>query len=182
MTGPYGYAQQQGPANGQPAPQRRPSGATAVLAGLLGLLVAGVIAYVPIQVFIALPSGFSIGDLPGKALVYICVALAAGFCLLLGALMAFFRAFAGAILLILGALLTITAILLEASLNSSFGGYFQAVFSFAGLDEIVRAAAVIGAPLVLLLAVLPPTFKYLRYRPSAPQVYGQPPAYNPSGW
>ncbi|MFD8500509.1 hypothetical protein [Amycolatopsis sp. NPDC059657] len=182
MTGPYGYAQQQGPAYGQPAPQRRPSGATAVLAGLAGLLVAGVVAYVPIQLFISLPSGFSIGDLDTRALVYLGVALTAAFCLLLGSLMAFFRAFAGAILLILGALLAIAAITLEATLHLTVGDYFKAVFSFNGIDEIVRAVAVIGAPIVLLLAVLPPTFKYLRYRPSAPGGYGQPPAYNPQGW
>ncbi|WP_370944593.1 hypothetical protein AB5J62_36535 [Amycolatopsis sp. cg5] len=178
MTGPYGYAQQQGP----PASPRRPSGATAVLAGLLGLLVAGVVAYVPIQVFISLPSGFSIGDLPTRALIYLAVALVAALSLLLGSLMAFFRAFAGAILLILGSLLAITAILLEASLHIGFGRYFEAVFSFGDIDEIVRAAAVIGAPIVLLLAVLPPTVKYLRHRPSAPGVHGQPPAYNPQGW
>ncbi|SDX78203.1 hypothetical protein SAMN05421504_103827 [Amycolatopsis xylanica] len=178
MSGPYGYAQQQGP----PAPQRRPSGATAILAGLLGLLVAGAIAYLPIRVFISLPSGFSIGDLDTRALIYIGVALTAAFCLLLGSLMTFFRAFAGAIVLIVGSLLAIAAILLEATLYLSFGEYFSAVFSFSLTEDIVRAAAVIGAPLVLLLAVLPPTFKYLRFRPSAPQVYGQPPAYNPQGW
>jgi hypothetical protein len=48
-------------------------------------------------------------------------------------------------------------------------------------DLTVRAVMIVLTPLVLILAALPSTFEYLRYRPPVPQAYTQP-VYPPQNW
>jgi uncharacterized membrane protein len=186
VTGPSGYpVQQPGPTYGgggyQAAPPRRPNGATAIVAGILALVVAGLAGYIPINFFINIQSGFSIGDLPGTALAYLAIFLSAALFLLMGAIVTFFRALAGTILLIIGELPVIAGILYEPTLtsNSDYGAYFTAVFTLRTLDLTVRAVMIALTPFVLILAALPPTFKYLRYRAPVPQTYHQQQAYPP---
>ncbi|HVW39923.1 MAG TPA: hypothetical protein VHC18_01105 [Amycolatopsis sp.] len=145
------------------AAQRRPNGTTAILAGVVGLVLAGVLGYLPASVFIDV----GISDLPGKALVMLGLYLGAALLLLLGALVTFFRAVAGAVLLLIGGLAAIGAVLSEPLLlyPSLIGEFFKAMFSFAEDDAFVRVGAAVGGPLVFLLAVLPWTFRYLRYQP-----------------
>ncbi|MDT8911466.1 hypothetical protein [Amycolatopsis sp. PS_44_ISF1] len=153
---------------------RRPSGATAGLAALLGLAAAGLAGYVPVAVFLGIPSGFSLGDLPVWTLVDLGAYLSAGLVLLLGALGTIFRATAGAVLLILGALLAIGALAIEST-RVSGGGYevyFRTVFALHGAPGTGRAVLVVLTPLVLVLSAVPPTFAYLRYRTPAAPPYG----------
>ena len=200
MTGPYGYPAQQpqqpqqpgpgygGPGYGYGPPQQqapRPSGATAIIAAVLGLGLTGLIGYVPIHTFIVIPSGYSLGDLPSGVLTMLVLYLATALLLLIGALATFFRSFAGGILLLVGALLTVGAILIEPLLilRGQYSTYFKYLFGFENFGSIAGASALVLAPLLFLLAVIPPTFKYLRYQRPAPQAYGrQPQAYPPQRW
>ncbi|WP_235146593.1 MULTISPECIES: hypothetical protein [Amycolatopsis] len=159
----------------EPVP-RRPKGSTAIAAGLFGLVAAATAGYLPARLFLDIPSGFSLGDLSPLTLADLGAYLAASLVLLIGAIATFFRATAGAVLLIAGALLALGALLLEPALSGSpgYAQYFRTLLrfeNFAALDRVTLAAAVL---LVLVLAGLPRTFGYLRYR--APVV----PASSPS--
>ncbi|WAL66666.1 hypothetical protein ORV05_02280 [Amycolatopsis cynarae] len=158
MTNPYGYPM---PPDGAPVPQRRPSGVSAILAGLLGLALCGTLGYLPVKEFIA----FGIADLPEKANIVLGLYLGASLLLLIGALLTFFRVLAGAVLLMLGALVSIAAVLTEAMLLApdQLAEFFRYVFRFQMDDAFVRVAGIAGGPLVFVLAALPPTFRYLRY-------------------
>ncbi|SEO62775.1 hypothetical protein [Amycolatopsis saalfeldensis] len=183
MGGPYGDPAQPPESSESAAdrPIRRPSGATAVIAALLGLAAAVIAGYVPVTVFLGIPSGFSLGDLPLWTLVDLGAYLVAGLVLLLGALGTIFRATAGAVLLILGALLAIGALLVESTLVSTAGyaAYFQSAFGLHNTPGTARAALCVLAPLVLVLSALPPTFSYLRYRTPVARPYG---AHSPGQW
>ncbi|MEV7550118.1 hypothetical protein AB0N89_10880 [Amycolatopsis sp. NPDC089917] len=173
MSGPDGYPAQPGqPGFGYPAPRARPTGATAIIAALLGLVAAGAAGYLPIYFFLELPSGFSIGDLPGLALTALGLYLLAALVLLVGSLSAFFRSVAGAVLLVLGSLLVITAVLLEPlAFNGSYGLYFRVQFEFETFVAIVRVVMFAVVPFTLIFAIIPPTLKYLRRRPSSAQPF-----------
>lgn len=188
MAGPSGYsAQQPDPTLGSghaEALEPHPNGTTAILAGLLGLVLAALAGYVPINFFIHIESGFSIGDLPGIVLVYLGMFLGAALFLLIGALAALFRAVAGAVMLLVGSLLATASILFEPmiTLHNDYALYFKVVFTLEGLEQIVRVATLVLAPLVLILAALPPTFAYLRYRTPAPRPYDPNRAYPRQSW
>ncbi|UMP06033.1 hypothetical protein [Amycolatopsis sp. EV170708-02-1] len=174
MTGPYGYpAQQPGPPGfGYPAPQAKPSGATAIIAAVLGLVGALASGFIPIRYFIELPSGFSLSNLPGFALVELVLYLVAALFLLMGALTTFFRSLIGAILLILGSLLAILAVVLEPiAFRVPYRIHLDILLRFATFDGVLRLAMVVFGLVALLLAVLPPTFRYLRWRPAPVQPY-----------
>lgn len=161
----------------------RPSGVTAVLAGLLGLAAAVAAGYVPVRIFLDMPAEFSLGALPGWVLVDLAAYLGAGLVLLLGALATLFRATAGAILLGLGALLAIGALLTEPlSVGVPPARFADAVFTHGGFAMVDRVGLAALAVLVLVLAFLPPTFRYLRYRtPTLPMWTGQE-AYSTRSW
>ncbi len=161
----------------------RPSGVTAILAGLLGLAAAVAAGYVPVRIFLDMPAEFSLGALPGWVLVDLAAYLGAGLVLLLGALTTLFRATAGAILLGLGALLAIGALLMEPlSVGVPLARFADAMFTHGGFAMVDRVGLAGLAVLVLILALLPPTFRYLRYRtPSVPMWAGQE-AYSSRGW
>lgn len=174
MTGPYGYpAQQPGPGDfGYPAQQARPTGATAIIAALFGLAAAGCAGYIPIYFFLRLPSGFSIGNLPGLVLTMLGLYLLAALLLLIGALSAFFRSVAGAVLLALGSLMVIAAVLVEPlAFNGTYDVYFRLQFEFKTFIAVVRVVMFAFAPFTLIFAIIPPTLKYLRWRPSPTQPY-----------
>lgn len=174
MTGPYGYpAQQPGPAGfGYPAQQARPSGATAIIAAALGLLGALASGFIPIRYFIGLPSGFSLSNLPAFALVELVLYLLAALFLLIGALTTFFRSVIGAVLLILGSLLAIVAVVLEPiAFRVPYRIHLDILLRFATFDGVLRLAMIVFGLLALLLAILPPTWKYLRRRPAPAQPY-----------
>ncbi|SFB59867.1 hypothetical protein SAMN05216266_12481 [Amycolatopsis marina] len=178
MTNPYGYqAQPQGMGSvGYPPrlPPRNPNGATAIIAGLLGLALCGLVGYLPVYTFIEIPSGISIGDLPGEALTVLGLYLAAAILLLIGAVVTLFRSVVGAVLLIIGATLALTSVLLEPALlyRSEYGMFFEMTFQFESDTAFSRVGAIVLAPIVLLLAALPPTFRYLKHKPLPQGVYG----------
>ncbi|WP_156096656.1 hypothetical protein [Amycolatopsis jejuensis] len=176
MSGPQGQpARRRAPSAAVPAP-RRPNAFTAITAGLFGLVAAVAAGYLPVTQFIDIPSGFSLGDLSPWTLVDLGAYLVAALVLLVGAVATFFRATAGAFLLIAGALIAAGAILLEPTLNGppAYAEYFRTLLrfeTFAAIDRVALSAAVL---LVFVLAVLPTTFGYLRYR--VPVVPSSPPS------
>ncbi|QFU86223.1 hypothetical protein [Amycolatopsis sp. YIM 10] len=193
MTNPYGYQQQPGPGHpgqhGYPAPaQRRPNGATAIIAAVLGLVLAGTTGYLTVaELFIDLPAAIGIDDLPGGVLTFYGLLTGCAVFALIGSLITFFRATAGAILLLIGGLLGVVAVFLEpvfsALWNSNYGRYFEAVFDFGQSEAVLRFMIMVLAPLTLILAVLPTTFRYLGYKPQAQPIYGPPQGYPPQqGW
>ncbi|GLY64398.1 hypothetical protein [Amycolatopsis taiwanensis] len=176
MTNQFGEPPPRGWA--APAP-RRPNGATAIIAGIAALAVGGMLGALPVQRFIV--SGVEMA--PARLLVVLGLYLGGALLLVWGALMTFFRSVAGAILLLLGALVAIAAVVLEPILlyPGMFAEFFQAVFQLAPELAFARIAGAVGGPLVFLLAVLPSTFRYLRYRPSELS-YGVPLGYSRQGW
>ncbi|AXB45138.1 hypothetical protein [Amycolatopsis albispora] len=189
MTNPYGYQAQPGPGypaqQGYPAPQRRPSGATAIIAAVLGLVLAGTAGYLTIaELFIDMPVAIGLDDLPGGVLTYYGMLAACALFGLVGALITFFRATAGAILLLFSSLLGAVAVFIEPTLwDRLYGRHYEAVFEFAQSEAILRFMIMVLAPLTLILAVLPATFRYLGHKPQAQPIYGPPQGYPPQqGW
>ena len=165
MSGLHGLPARQRERESSPAAYR-PNGGTAIAAGLFGLVAAATSGYLPARLFLDIPSGFSLGDLSPLTLADLAADLAASLILLIGAISTFFRATAGAVLLIAGALMALGALLLEPAVGGSpaYVEYFRTLLrfeNFAAIDRVTLAAAVL---LVLVLAGLPRTFGYLRYR------------------
>lgn len=195
MTNPYGYPAQQGPGyggygqGGYPAPPQRPNPVTAILAAVFGLLLAVGGGLIVVNVIVQLnDAGLSIGDLPGNALTSIGLFLGAALFALLGALITFFRSAAGAILLLLGAVVGIAAFLLYPALaKMKFGMFMSMVFDFNNAASFGMAAVLAFSPLTLVFAALPPTFRHLRHRAPAAgfdpsQGGGYPPQQPPPGY
>lgn len=147
---------------GRPAP-RQPNGATAIIAGLLALPVAGMIGALPVQEFI----DTGIDPAPKRLLLVLGLYLGGALLLVWGALMTFFRSVSGAVVLLLGSVAAIAAVVLEPTLlyPEDFAEFFKEMFQLVPHLAFVRVAAAVGGPLVFVLAVLPSTFRYLRHRP-----------------
>jgi hypothetical protein len=179
VTGPHGYPVSHSHSHSS----ARPSGVTAVLAGVLGFPAAVTAGYVPAKIFLDMPAEFSLGALPGWVLVDLACYLVAGLVLLLGSLATLFRATAGAVLLGLGALLAIGALLTEPlSVGVPPARFADAMFTHGGFAMADRVGLAALAVLVLVLAFLPPTFRYLRYRASVLPVLSGQGAYSPRSW
>jgi hypothetical protein len=150
---------------------------------MLGFPAAIAAGYVPVKIFLDMPAEFSLGALPGWVLVDLAAFVLAGLVLLLGSLATLFRATAGAVLLGLGALLAIGALLTEPlSAGVPLARFVDAVFTRGGLAMADRVGLAALSVLVLVLAFLPPTFRYLRYRtPTLPVFSGQG-AYSSRSW
>ena len=177
---PYGYPL---PQPDPDRPYRRPSGATAVVAGLLALPAAIAAGYVPIRIFLDMPAEFSLGALPGWVLADLGGFLLAGLVFLLGSVATLFRATAGAVLLLFGGLLAIAALLAEPlAAGVPLGRFVDAMFTHGGVAMIDRLVLAGLAVLVPVLAMLPPTFRHLRYRPPALHAYSGPHAFPPQRW
>ncbi|WP_245804947.1 hypothetical protein [Amycolatopsis australiensis] len=130
-----------------------------------------------------MPAEFSLGALPGWVLADLAGYLGAGLVLLLGALATLFRATAGAVLLGVGAVLAIGALLTEpASVGVPPARFVDAMFTHGGFAMADRVALAGLAVLVLVLAFLPPTFRYLRYRTPALPVWAGREAYSSRSW
>lgn len=175
----------------QPFPQQPyhpgPSGganpATAVIAGILAILIA---------VFEGVVLGYwfslgSLGDMPGQVVTVVALEALVALVLLIGAIMMFARKTAGAVLTIVGAVIAAAGVLLEPVMLGigRYGRYMEALFQLDTAATLFRVLTLFAAPVVLILAVLPPTFKYLRssrgsHSPGYP-VYGAypppPPGY-----
>ncbi|WP_290062629.1 hypothetical protein [Amycolatopsis solani] len=144
-----------------------------MLASLLGIPAAVAAGYVPVKIFLDMPAEFSLGALPGLVLVDFAGYLVAGLVLLLGSLATLFRATAGAVLLGVGALLAIGALLMEpVSMGVPLARFADAMFTRGGLAMLDRVGLATLSVLVLVLAFLPPTFRYLRYRAALPALAG----------
>ncbi|MGW4519967.1 hypothetical protein [Amycolatopsis sp. NPDC004378] len=130
-----------------------------------------------------MPAEFSLGALPALVLVDLAGYLVAGLVLLLGALVTLFRATAGAVLLGVGALLAMGALLTEpVSVGVPLARFTDAMFTHGGFAMVDRVGLAGLSVLVLVLAFLPPTFRYLRYRtPTLPVLSGQG-AYSSRTW
>ena len=180
MSGLHGHPVRQRERTFSLAPPRarRTDGVTAIAAGLVGLVAAAAAGYLPVTLFIGIPSGFSLGDLPPWTLVDLAGYLLASLVLLSGAVSTFFRATAGAVQLIAGGLLALGALLLEPALNGSpgYAEYFRTLFGFENFAEVDRVSLTVSAVLVLVLAGLPRTFGYLRNRVPAAAASPAPPA------
>ena len=182
MTGPRRYPLPQ-PSRPSPHPPARPSGATAVVSGLLGLPASVAAGYVPVRIFLDMPAEFSLAALPGKVLLDLATYLVAALVLLIGALAMLFRATAGAIMLIIGGLTALGALLGESmSAGIPFGRYLGAMFGRGGFAMADRITLVVLAVLVTVLAMLPPTFRHLRYRSPILPAYARAGIYPPQRW
>ena len=182
MPGPAGY--------GYPAQQpRRPGGATAVIAALLGLVLAGVLAAIPIKLLIDIPSGRSLSEVISEVLIVTALFTGAALLLLIGSLATLFRGLAGAILLLLGAVLALVTALVEGPiLGAGIGEYLGLIFELQAAEAWFRLGALVLSPIVVIFAALPPTIRYLRHKPGAQQPqfpqqggYPQPGGYSPTG-
>nr|WP_052478562.1 hypothetical protein [Kibdelosporangium sp. MJ126-NF4]CEL19121.1 Twin-arginine translocation protein TatA [Kibdelosporangium sp. MJ126-NF4]CTQ95077.1 Twin-arginine translocation protein TatA [Kibdelosporangium sp. MJ126-NF4] len=161
---------QQGGYPQQPYPQQQPyqaapSGggnpATAIIAGLLALAVAGFATVVLVNMFDAIGGR----EMPGEMITIVSLYGVGGLLLLVGAILTFLRKVAGAVLIIIGAIVGLAAMLTEPLLmriGVDYGVYMEFVFQFEQAEGTFRALTLIVAPLALIVAVLPPTFKYLR--------------------
>jgi hypothetical protein len=158
MTNEFG-----GPAPGGRPASRKPNGATAIIAGILALPVAGMLGALPVQQFI----DNGVDSAPPRVLVVLGLYLGAALLLVWGALVMFFRSVFGAILVLLGSLAAIAAVVLEPALlyPEAFTEFFKEMFRLVPNLAFTRVAAAVGGPLVFVLAVLPSTFRYLRHRP-----------------
>lgn len=137
----------------------------------------------PVKIFLDMPAEFSLGALPGWVLVDLAAYLGAGLVLLLGALTTLFRATAGAVLLGLGALLAIGALLTEPlSVGVPLARFTDAMFTHGGFAMVDRVGLAALAVLVLILAFLPPTLRYLRYRTPVVGMWAGQEAYSSRGW
>lgn len=176
-----GYPQQnwqggyQQPPMGYAEPQAGPG--LAVTSGIVGLGVGGVL----LTQTILLMSDF--GDVPGLPDGWMVMNIghfAAAGLALLGAILVFVRQLAGAFLLMTSAVVTIAAIVLDPLLvkglfftllgslpefepsTDDFGNYFSAMFEFGNGQAVLRVAALALGVLLLIIAALPPSLRWLR--------------------
>ena len=172
-----GYPQQQQPSGmyqqgGYPPPPTTSSPAnpaTAIIAAVLALVAAASLVVVNLKRLGDLPSGLGFGDLPGQYKTVVILWFGAALILLVGVILLFVRQVAGAIITLLGGLAGIAAVLLypviigdALGVKIPMGDYLEEVFKFDGTESTFSAIALIASPLALILAILPPTFAYLR--------------------
>jgi len=152
--------------------------ATAVIAALLALAVTAFQIIYLVKFFGQAP--ISIGDLPTEYLITLGAMAVGGLLTLLGAMFALFRKSAGAVLIVLGAIVAVVSVFLPPLLFTSrlsgkidFGTYLQGMFQFGDTFATVEALTVICGPLALIFAILPSTLRHLRGS-RADSTYGDP--------
>lgn len=189
------YPQQQYPGGGYtPASGGGTNPATAIIAALLALAVT---AFQIIFLVKTLGDG-SLSKLPAQLYVALGATAVGGLLSLLGAMFTFGRKVAGAILVIIGALVSIAGVFLFPLMVSSLAGgrgsvpmgrYLESLFQFGGAEQTVFALTLIVGPLAFIFAIIPPTLRYLRgggadvsYADPYQQQYQQQayPGYNPA--
>ncbi|CAM4071179.1 hypothetical protein KIPE111705_39075 [Kibdelosporangium persicum] len=188
MTYPQqgGYPQQPYPQHQQPYPSAPAGGgnpATAIIAAVLALAVAAFEIVVLVNWLDVIGSRFS--AVPADLMVTLVVQALATLLLIVGAIIVLLRKTAGAVLTIIGAILALVGFFLEPILGfeGQVGRFLESVFEFGESGATFRALILIGAPLVLIFAALPPTFKYLRgNRNDYPQQYPPSGGYPQQGY
>ncbi|ONI77701.1 hypothetical protein ALI144C_30050 [Actinosynnema sp. ALI-1.44] len=158
-----GYPQQPYPQQPYPAAPSGGSPATAIIAAVLALAIAGfeVVLLVNESTLIE-----NLSKLPGGIVTILVGQLIVGLVMLIGSIVTFARKTAGAVLILIGALLGVASVLTEPLMlpggSKNLGLFYETIFEFGQAEATCRALIVIVAPLALIFAVLPPTFKYLR--------------------
>jgi hypothetical protein len=169
--------------------------ATAIIAAVLALAVT---AFQIIFLVKTLSDG-SLSEVPGELFVALGATAVGGLLSLLGAMFTFGRKVAGAILIIIGALVSVAGVFLYPLMISSVAGgvkvdigrYLESLFKFGGAEPTVFALTLICGPLAFIFAIIPPTLRHLRggggssdsygggdpYQQQQQQAY---PGYNPS--
>lgn len=178
-----GYSQQQQNwqsymAQSYPEPlPRRGSPVLAIISAIVALGITGVLVWQTIEL-LDLTDG---ADLPGGWTAMIIAQFVIGGIALIGAILVFARVLAGAIILMLSAILTIavilTAPLIAESVAVTMIGtldavptvgpaefYFQELFKFEfeNSQTTLRFSALALGVILLIIAVLPPSLKWLR--------------------
>jgi hypothetical protein len=175
MSYQQGYPQQQPPPgmqqSGYPAAPSRGNPATTIIAAVLGLVAAVALVVLNVHLFTdEVSPGMGFGDLRGEFKTLVILRFAGALLLLTGLVLMLARKLAGAILLVIGALVGAAAILVVPmllkdvfdALGLGFGDYLSDLFKFANVQQTFAALALIAAPLALIVAILPPTLRYLR--------------------
>lgn len=177
----YGY-QQQGPWQGggyhQQHQQHQPSGSPglSVTAGILGIILAGCLGYATIDMLGEIPDG---ADLPaGYTALFVLHFLVVGLGLL-GAILVFARQVAGAFVLLGAGLLAVVAIVVDplmaealwifllgdlpgAPPSDDYAAFWSTMFEFGNEQAVLRAVALVLGVLLLIIAALPPSLRWLR--------------------
>ncbi len=135
-------------------PGREGNPALAVVAGIIGIGIAGVLAYQTIDLLVDL--GDVRGDIPGGWTVMIVLHLVVAGLGLLGAILVFVRQVAGAFVLLAAATFAIAVLILDPALAE--GVWFTML------------GALVLAPVLLIIAALPPSLGW----PRGPRPSGYP--------
>jgi hypothetical protein len=153
------------------------SASLAVMGGIVGIGVAGLLAT---QTFLLLSDLEQVPELPGGWTAMVVFHFVVAGLALLGAVLVFARQVTGAFVLMVSALLTVAVLLLidpamaegvwasmlgalpEFVPTSDFGGYFQALLEFGNEQAVLRLMALALGVILLVIAVLPPSLKWLR--------------------
>lgn len=158
-------------------PGREGNPALAVIAGIIGIGIAGVLAYQTIDLLSDI-SGAP-GELPGGWTVMIVLHFVVAGLGLLGAILVFARQIAGAFVLLATATFAIAVLILDPAIaegiwftmlgamptvepTGDFSAYFEAMFEFGNEQAVLRFIALVLAPILLIIAALPPSLNWLR--------------------
>lgn len=187
----YGYQQQPGPWQGGGGyHQQQPSGSPvlSVMAGILGIALAGCLGYATIDLIGEIPDGV---DAPGGyTAMFVLHFLVAGLGLL-GAILVFARQVAGAFVLLAAGLLAVVAIVVDplmaealwvfllgdmpgAPPTGEFAAYWEAMFEFGNEQAVLFFASLVLGAILLVIAALPPSLNYLRGSSQGQAGYGYP--------
>jgi len=163
-----------GPPQGYPV--REGSPALAVIAGIIGIGIAGVLAYQTIDLLSDISGA---PEIPGGWTVMIILHFVVAGLGLLGAILVFARQIAGAFVLLATATFAIAVLILDPAMaegvwasmlgamptvepTGDFSAYFEAMFEFGNEQAVLRFIALVLAPILLIIAALPPSLNWLR--------------------
>lgn len=179
---PYQQGGQGGYGGGYNHPaQTGGSPATAIIAGILGIAVTALLAIPAFKML-----GDSPDNAPSQLTIMVVLLFAAAAVCAIGAVLTFVRQIAGAFVLLIGALVSIAAILLQPVLIGSamkdagapdeavpgVGDFLEAIFKFNAFEDSCLAIALIVSPILLIFSVIPPTLNWLRGSAAGAQAYG----------
>ncbi len=188
----YGYQQQQGPWQGGGGyyQQQQPPGSPtlSVIAGILGIGLAGCLGYATIDLLGQIPDG---ADLPGGLTAMIILHFLVTGLGLLGAILVFARQVAGAFVLLGTGLLAVVAIVADplmvehlwvlllgdmpgAPPSGEYAAYWETMFEFGNEQAVLFFVSLVLGAIVMVLAALPPSLNYLRGSSRGPAGYGYP--------
>lgn len=168
-----GYPQQQAY---YPPPQAGPRGsqALALISAVVGLGLAGVLTWQPLDLLDNL--GSVTEWMPAGWTAAIVVSFVVALVALVGAVLVFARLIAGAFILVVAGVLAIGATVMTPMVAADIGItmvdapptaigkelYFQQLFSFATTQGTLRLVALALGVVLLIIAVLPPSLNWLK--------------------